>query len=63
MRSLKLPLLMVLGLLLTAAIGACGGPGPAGGGTPAGTYTISINGAASPLTHSTTVQLTVKSFF
>ncbi len=63
LRSLKLPLLMLMGLLLTTAMSACGGPGPAGGGTPAGTYTISINGAALPLTHSTTVHLTVKSFF
>ena len=63
MRSLKLLLMMAMGLLLTAAMGACGGPGPAGGGTPAGTYSISINGTASPLTHSTTVQLAVKSFF
>ncbi len=63
MRALRLPLTLAIGLLLTSTMGACGGPGPAGGGTPPGNYKLSINGSAPPLTHATVVPLTVKSFF
>jgi Bacterial Ig-like domain (group 3) len=60
-RVLRRYLTLVICLLLTVAMGACGGgSGPAGGGTPPGTYNVSINGTASSLTHSIPVALTVK---
>jgi len=60
------------GLLLTAALAAstltaCGGSGTLTGGTPAGTYTVTVTGVAADgtlnLTHTTTVAITVKSMF
>jgi hypothetical protein len=63
MRWPKVFLMMLLGILLASTMGACGGPGPATGGTPPGIYNISVTGTASPLSHSATVKLTVKSFF
>jgi hypothetical protein len=63
MRLTKVFLMMVLGMLLASTMGACGGPGPVTGGTPPGIYNVSVTGTASPLSHSATVKLTVKSFF
>jgi hypothetical protein len=67
MRLSRSFLMMLLGLFLAIAMGACGGPGPVTGGTPPGTYNISVTGTASQqnqtLSHSATVKLTVKSFF
>jgi hypothetical protein len=64
--SARLRLLPVLGacLLLVALVwAACGGGGGLyvrSGGTPAGTYTLIITATASDLSHSTTVELTVR---
>lgn len=54
--------LFTLGLLFTSCAGATGnsGGGSGGSGTLPGTYTIKINGSCGSLTHSATVQLTVK---
>ncbi len=69
-RRLRAPrafLIMLFGLLLAATLGACGGPGPAGGGTPPGVYNVAVTGTASQmdatLSHSVPIALTVKSFF
>ena len=50
---------MIAGLILLQ--GACGSSTPATttGGTPAGTYTITITGSAGTVTHNTTVTLIV----
>jgi len=63
--SARLRLLPVLGacLLLVALVwAACGGGGlyVRSGGTPAGTYMLTITATASDLSHSTTVELTVR---
>jgi hypothetical protein len=49
-------------LLLAALAASCGGGGGGGGspGTPAGTYTISVSGSGSGLSHNTQVTLTVQ---
>ena len=55
--------LMILGLLFLVACGggnSGSGGGGGGGGTPAGTYTISISGAAGSLVNATKVTLTVQ---
>jgi len=63
--SARLRLLPVLGacLLLVALVwAACGGGGlyVRSGGTPAGTYMLTITATTSDLSHSTTVELTVR---
>ena len=57
--------LAMLALFIAGAISACGGPKQITGGTPPGTYNISIIGATSQqtLTHSVVVKLTVKPLF
>jgi hypothetical protein len=56
-------------LILSAGLGlsGCGSPNPVSGGTPPGTYAISVNatttGSSPTLAHSAVVSLTVKSLF
>jgi hypothetical protein len=56
-------LTLAAGLLLTLAMAACGGGGGGGHttipGTPAGTYTLTVTGSASPSTLSHTISLTL----
>jgi hypothetical protein len=58
-------LTLAAGLLLTLAMAACGGGGGGGGGhtpipgTPAGTYTLTVTGSASPSSLSHTISLTL----
>ena len=60
-------LIAVLALWAASAVTACGGPGTLTGGTPPGTYTITVTAEATnsgqQLAHSSTVTLTVKSLF
>jgi hypothetical protein len=59
--SCCLVFLVVGGCLLQAACGAGSNSGSTGtGGTPAGSYTIMITGAAGSTQHTTTVTLTVQ---
>ena len=56
-----LAFLLVGGCLLQAACASgSNGSGTAGGGTPAGTYTVTVTGAAGSTQHTTTVTLTVR---
>jgi hypothetical protein len=59
--------MLALGLFLLMNTLSCGSPGSVTGGTPVGTYSISIIGTASEqgqvLSHSAEVKLTVKSIF
>jgi hypothetical protein len=54
--------LLLLGIALTAAVGSggCGSTGSGYFGQAASNYTITVTGAAGPLTHSTSVTLTVQ---
>ena len=58
---------VLLAVGVAFGIGGCGGDPSLTGGTPAGTYQISVTasttGTATPLTHSAVVNLTVKSLF
>ncbi len=59
----SLACLMISGLLFLAACGggnSGGGGGGGTGGTPAGTYTISISGSAGAVLNATKVTLTVQ---
>ncbi len=57
--------LLVLGVVM--GMGGCGDPSPIGGGTPPGTYQVSVTattaGSGTPLAHSAVVTLSVKSLF
>ncbi len=59
--------LALLALCAALVIPGCGAPASVAGGTPPGTYTIEVNATAVTqgqlLSHSATVQLTVKSLF
>ncbi|MGB7137726.1 MAG: hypothetical protein WBD46_20735, partial [Acidobacteriaceae bacterium] len=59
--------LALLALCAVLIIPGCGAPAPVTGGTPPGTYNIQLSATASnnglTLSHSVTVQLTVKSLF
>jgi hypothetical protein len=60
--------LALLAFSIGLGISACGGPAAIAGGTPVGTYTVTITGSFVPpgspsLVHSTTVALNVKSLF
>lgn len=46
-------------LVVSLAVAACGGRKTPSGGTPAGTYTITITATSGSLTHTATAQLTV----
>jgi VCBS repeat protein/FG-GAP repeat protein len=61
-RKLVLIALGLMLLLTTLSQSACGGGSNkiAGGGTPAGTYTITVTGTSGSTQHSTTVQLKVQ---
>jgi len=55
--------LLISGLMLLSACGGAGsggGGGGGGGGTPAGTYSVTISGAAGSVVQKTTVTLIVQ---
>jgi len=71
-RRLRRRGLWLTGLLMAAALAAftlsvCGGSGTLSGGTPAGSYTVSVVGTATDgdlvLTHTATVTVKVESLF
>jgi hypothetical protein len=52
--------MLSLGLISQSACGGGKSVGGGGSGTPAGAYTITVNGASGSLQHSTTTMLTVE---